>query len=166
MFAYEPEPLNFSCLTHNLEPFRDKVVANKVALSNETGIAAFYLNPEHTGNFSLSPDAVPTDHSKISVDARDVAVESAAWMEGGRRIFYKSDTEGFDEVVASRIKREVWPHIFAGIIEILSVKKPSFDETTFRAFLDTVPNKVFLGNPKQIPETPASTADVLSHQAQ
>jgi FkbM family methyltransferase len=163
VFAYEPEPRNFACLVHNLEPFRKKVKAIEAALSDKAGRLEFYLNPENVGNFSFNLNAMPANHSKIEVLTRDTAIECAAWMDGGRRIFYKSDTEGFDEIVAARIRPEVWPQVFAGIMEVLRVRKPQFDTAVLASVLDNFPNKIFLANADtKVSEERVTTAEVMS----
>jgi FkbM family methyltransferase len=164
VFAYEPEPNNFGCLVHNLEPFRERVVAIQAAISNNSGNMEFYLDPTNSGNFSLAVDAMPPSYTKMIVETKNVALESTAWLEGKQRIFYKSDTEGFDELVASAIRPEVWSRVFAGMIEIWNIKKPPYDQALFASILDRFPNKVFLANADtRVSELRVSTADVLNY---
>jgi FkbM family methyltransferase len=164
VFAYEPEPANFGCMVHNLEPFRERVIAIQAAVSNSSGKMEFYLDPTNSGNFSLAVDAMPPNYTKMLVETRNVAVECAAWINDKQRIFYKSDTEGFDELVASTIRPEVWSHVFAGMIEIWNIKKPPYDQALFASFLDRFSNKVFLANAdNRVSELPVSTADVINY---
>jgi len=164
VFAYEPEPHNFECLTHNLAPFGNKVTPVKVAVSDTSGKMEFYLDPTNSGNFSLAVDAMPPRFTKTTVETRDVAVECAAWREPKCRIFYKSDTEGLDELVASSIRPDVWQHIFAGMIEIWNIKKPAYDRTVFASILDRFSNKIFLANAdNRVLETRVSTTDVINY---
>jgi FkbM family methyltransferase len=164
VFAYEPEPQNFACLVHNLEPFCGKVTAFEAALSNKAGKMEFYLDPINSGNFSLTPDAMPQKYFKTIVETKDVAIECVTWTNGERRIFYKSDTEGFDELIATTIRADVWSHIFAGFIEIWRIKKPPFDTEVLASILDSFPNKIFLPNADtNVSEMPVSTTDVLNY---
>jgi FkbM family methyltransferase len=164
VFSYEPEPANFACMAHNLKPFADRVTMIEAAVSNRAGEMEFYLDPTNNGNFSLAVDAMPPNFSKITVEVRDIATESAAW--GGERIFYKSDTEGLDEQVAAAIPPEVWQRVFAGIMEIWPIKKPAVDTASFAAVLDRFPNKAFLANADtKVSEAPVTTADVLKYMA-
>ena len=164
VFAYEPEPQNFSCLVHNLRPFDVKVAAVEAALSNKAGKLEFYLDPTNNGNFSLNPDAMPPQYATTSVETKDVSMECAAWMERGHRIFYKSDTEGFDEFIATAIRPEFWPRVFAGIMELWRIKKPQFDTEAFAAICDCFPNKIFLANADmRVAETSVTTADVVDY---
>jgi FkbM family methyltransferase len=162
--SYEPEPANFACMVHNLAPFGDRVATIEAAVSNRAGQMDFYLDPTNNGNFSLAVDAMPPNFSKITVEVKDVATESAAW--GGERIFYKSDTEGLDEQVAAGIPPQVWQRVFAGIMEIWPIKKPAVDTALFAAILDHFPNKAFLANADtKVSETAVTTADVLKYMA-
>jgi len=164
VFAYEPEPQNFECMIHNLEPFHERVRAIQAAVSNTSGNMEFYIDPTNTGNFSLAVDAMPPSYTKIIVDARDIAVECLAWIEGNHRIFYKSDTEGFDELIATAIRSEVWENVFAGMIEIWNIKKPAFDKAVFASVLDRFPNKILLANADtRVSETRVSTTDVVNY---
>jgi FkbM family methyltransferase len=164
VFAYEPEPQNFGCMIHNLEPFRERVITVQAAVSNSSGKMEFYLDPTNSGNFSLAVDAMPPTYAKTIVETKDVAVECTAWMDQKQRIFYKSDTEGFDELVAAAIRPEVWSRVFAGMIEIWNIKKPPYDQASFASFIDRFPNKVFLANAdNRMLELRVSTADVLNY---
>ncbi len=164
VFAYEPEPHNFECLVHNLEPFRDRVISMQAAVSNSSGNMEFYLDSTNSGNFSLAVDAMPPTYTKMIVDTKDVADECAAWVEGKQRVFYKSDTEGFDEIVASAIRPEAWSQVFAGMIEIWNIKKPPYDQALFASVLDRFPNKVFLANADtRVSELRVSTTDVINY---
>ena len=161
-FAYEPEPQNFGCLTFNLLPFQDKVHAIRAALGNVAGTQDFYLDPTNSGNFSLNRAAMPARHAATRVETKDVGAECAAWLESDRRIFYKSDTQGFDELIATTIRPEVWPRVAGGIMEVWRIEKPHFDQQRLAQILDQFPNKIFLANADlNVTETPVSTADVL-----
>ena len=163
-FAYEPEAQNFACLVHNLEPFGGKVKAIQAALSNKPGKMQFYLDPINNGNFSLNPAAMPAEHIRTSVEVKDVGAECADWMERGRRVFYKSDTQGFDEVIATAIRAELWLRVFAGIMEVWQIDKPSFNTEVLAAILDRFPNKVFLANADlALTEVRVTTDDVLTY---
>ncbi len=162
--SYEPESANFACMVHNLSPFGDRVTMIEAAVSNRAGQMEFYLDPTNNGNFSLAVDAMPPNFSKITVEVRDVATESAAW--DSERIFYKSDTEGLDEQVAAAIPPDIWQRVFAGIVEIWPIKKPAVDTASFAAILDRFPNKAFLANADtKVSEMAVTTADVLKYMA-
>ena len=165
VFAYEPERENFACLLHNLAPFREKTKLIEAALSNSAGEAAFYLDPTNSGNYSLAVGAMPPGYTKVIVKTLNAADECSTWLQGANRIFYKSDTEGLDEWVATLLRPEFWPRVVAGIIELFNIEnKPSLDFGGFSSMLNQFPNKVFLANPNtKVPEIPVTTADVLNY---
>jgi FkbM family methyltransferase len=168
VFAYEPEPENFGCLMHNLAPFGPRISMIMAAVSDAAGDADFYIDPTNAGNFSLAQGAMPpTPFNKIIVETRNVALESQLWAEEGNRIFYKSDTEGLDELVAASVPFEIWQqHVFAGLLEVWNIKKPSYDQKKFAAILNLFPNKTFLANAdNKVAESSVTTADVLSYIA-
>jgi hypothetical protein len=151
-------------LIHNLQPFRGRITAVNAALSNKVEKMQFFLDPTNNGNFSLNRAAMPSRYFETSVETKNVAVECAAWLDRGRRIFYKSDTQGFDELIATTVRPELWPRIFAGIMEIWCIEKPPFDTEALAAILDNFPNKIFLGNDVAgVSEIPVSTAGVLDY---
>ena len=162
VFAYEPEPQNYGCLVFNLSPFQDKVHAIRAALGDVAGTGDFYLDPTNSGNFSLNRAAMPLQHAATRVETRDVAAECQSWLSSERRIFYKSDTQGYDELIATTIRPEVWPRVAAGIMEVWRIEKPRFDVHRLAQILDQFPNKIFLANADlNVAEMPVSTADVL-----
>jgi hypothetical protein len=97
----------------------------------------------------------------------NVTEEAAKWLNAGNRILYKSDTEGFDEWIATLIPMAVWEKTFSGLMELWRIPgKPNLDIAAFTAILDGFSNKVFLGNPDmQTKEERCNTADVLDYIA-
>ena len=164
VFAYEPESKNFACMVHNLAPFGDKIHATKAALSISTGRKEFYLDPTNAGNFSLNRAAMPPAYWVTMIKTQDVASECKSWMARNRRVFYKSDTEALDEIIAAAILPEFWSQVFAGVMELWRINKPPFDKARFAAMLDNFPNKIFLANSDlNVSEVAVSTGDVLDY---
>jgi FkbM family methyltransferase len=156
LFAYEPEPENFSCLSHNLSFHADLHLSN-VALAAESGEADLFVSERNAGNNSLVSDAMESgelDHAR-RVPTVAVPVEASRWLETGLPLLYKSDTQGMDEVILASVPTTVWEHVFAGIIEVWRVDKPKVSQDVVRAVLDRFPYKAFLNNPDQILSTDA-----------
>ena len=158
-FAYEPAPANFACLAHNLRAFAATCEAVQAALAPAAGTLTFYLDPDNCGNYSLSAHAMPARYTTTEVQALAAAAESRRWAEGGRPIFYKSDVQGFDEVIAAALEPAFWDQVVGGIFELSRVEKPPHDGDRFAAVLDAFPHKAFLS----APQTPRSTAEVLAY---
>jgi FkbM family methyltransferase len=165
VYAYEPERENFACLSHNLAPFDREKSMIEAAISDSSGEAEFYLDPTNSGNYSLAVSAMPPSYTKVLVRTLNASTECLAWLEGQNRIFYKSDTEGLDEWVATLIRPEFWPRVFAGMIELWNIaKKPSLDSEAFSFMLDSFPNKVFLANADtKVSEVSVNTADIFNY---
>ena len=165
VYAYEPERENFACLSHNLAPFDGEKSMIEAAISDRSSEAEFYLDPTNSGNYSLAVSAMPPSYTKVLVRTLNASTECLAWLEGQNRIFYKSDTEGLDEWVATLIRPEFWPRVFAGMIELWNIaKKPSLDSEAFSFMLDSFPNKVFLANADtKVSEVSVNTADIFNY---
>jgi FkbM family methyltransferase len=165
VFCYEPEHENFDCLSHNLAPFADKVEMIEAAVTKSRGEAEFYLDGYNSGNFSLALSAMPKRHKKTIVKTVNVADECTAWLGGGSRIFYKSDTEGFDEWIATLIAPAVWARTVAGIMELWRIPgRPSLDVVAFSSILNSFPHKIFLGNADTgSRESSVTTTEVLDY---
>ena len=161
-FAYEPHPGNFRCLQHNLSQFPN-VRLNNYGLAPQGGTLKFYLDPDNCGNYSLNAAAMPAarECATISVSIRSVAEEEQAWIETGLPIFYKSDTQGHDEVIASAISPVFWDQVFGGMLELWRIEKPSWSSAAMASLLDRFPNKRFIKSPK----APITTNDILAYLA-
>jgi len=164
-YAYEPERENFACLSHNLAPFDCEKIMMEAAVSDSSGEAEFYLDPNNSGNYSLAASAMPPSFTKVTVKTLNATSECATWVEGQNRIFYKSDTEGLDEWVVTLIRPEFWSRVFAGMIELWNIaKKRSINSAALSFMLDSFPNKVFLANADtKVSEAPVSTADIFNY---
>ncbi|OYQ33663.1 hypothetical protein CHU95_14965 [Niveispirillum lacus] len=159
-FAYEPEPENFACLLHNLACF-DMVVPEMVGLAETDGVFRLFLDLQNCGNNSLVSDDLAGAQNKGATEVRviNAAVEARRWQEPGLPIFYKSDTQGYDEKIITLLPDEIWDQVIGGVIEIENIDKPAFEMEKFISFLDRYENKVILDRP----ETIVSTSDVLGY---
>jgi FkbM family methyltransferase len=163
LFAYEPEQMNFNCLTHNLRELGPAETI-RAAICDTAGEADFFIDPTNAGNFSLSVGAMPpSGHRVVRVPTLSASAESARWLESGRRLFYKSDTEGLDQWITTLIPLDVWRQCVGGVIELWNIpKRPDLNRDAFAAILDIFPNKIFLANADvRVPETPVTTGSVI-----
>lgn len=160
-WAYEPDPDNFERLRHNLAPFGNAVLAIRAALAERPGELALYLDPDNAGNYSLTRAAMPAVHLETRVQALAAAGEAARWMAAGARLFYKSDTQGLDEVIVGALPAELWEQVAGGILELWRIAKPAPAPEAFVRMLDRFPDKAFLSRPRDR----VSTAEVLAYLA-
>jgi FkbM family methyltransferase len=158
LYAYEPNPTNYRHLCFNLSCFGN-ISLNNFALAGAGGDMEFYLDPRNAGNYSLNQAAMPSDFTITRVAAVSAATEAERWAAEGQPIFYKSDTQGFDESIATHISYEIWDQIYAGFFELWRIKKPADVKwEKFRAILDRFPFKTFTNDGEIV-----STAEVMEY---
>ena len=154
--VYEPHPVNFDLLSFNLAPF-ERIEYVNAALSDIEGQLEFFLDPENCGNYSLNKAAMPAEYSSTVVKVKSAFDESRRWLAESNLIFYKSDTQGFDELIATQFDMPFWKSVAGGILELWQIDKPAYDAAKLEEILDSFPNKVLL----YAPSVRLSTADVL-----
>lgn len=160
-FLYEPHPDNYRFLRCNLDIFGPLVISQNVALAEQAGSLELHIDNQNCGNFSLNPNAVQDNArgQSVQIEALDIRAESARWMAEGPMIFYKSDTQGYDEMLATQLEPRFWEEVVGGIMEIWRIKKPAFSIPRFREILDGFPHKAFLDNPEHI----LTTEEILAY---
>jgi FkbM family methyltransferase len=142
-FLFEPHPYNFSLLEKNMKDWSvDKILINK-GLSDDSGSLEFYEDPANCGNYSLNVSAMPDSYNTIRVDVISASEFEPDLLERNLPIFYKSDTQGFDEKIATGFSFEFWDRVDSAVLELWRIKKPIFDWDKFKAILEVFPNKVF-----------------------
>ncbi|WP_416573656.1 FkbM family methyltransferase [Niveispirillum sp. KHB5.9] len=168
LYAYEPEPENFSCLMHNLGFFKN-FTAQMVGLADHEGSTTLHIDLSNCGNNSLVSDDLAGAWSKSAMEVRilDIVTESRRWLRHGLPIFYKSDTQGYDEFLASLLPDDVRAALIGGIIEIEQTEKPPFDIARFRSFLDSFEYKAILHpDATEDPISTEQTLDLLNSTAE
>ena len=141
----EPDSRNFEAMQANLAPFTDlDLKLFPFALAGVSGQATLFRDHDNIGNFSLNPDAMRNrqfDQAEIPVvDAQDWARQHLARSE---RIILKTDTQGMDETIATRIPLDVWRRVMFACIEIWRIEKPAFDQRLFREIVESFPFRSF-----------------------
>ena len=74
-----------------------------------------------------------------------------------QRLIWKSDTQGYDELIISLTPMDIWNRLDAAIVELWRIRKPAFDRAAFVTRLDNFANKS-IGL-----STPCTTADILAY---
>lgn len=137
----EPDPGNFRALAFNLAGF-PQVRAYNVALGASDGEARFFRDRENSGNYSLNTDAMrarPHHETTVTVVAADRWLRET--VPAGTPIVWKSDTQGYDEVIICQTPPEVWSRVHCAVIELWRIRKPSFDIDLLSARIDRFANK-------------------------
>ena len=159
VFCYEPDSDNFGYLTRNLQAFNN-VNKHNYGLGSCDGALEFFRDWSNSGNYSLNKAAMPRDDKfdNINVEVRAAKSVCVDWLSLDLPIFYKSDTQGHDEIIATAADPKIWPSVFAGIFELWRIAKPEYSVEAFRAILDQFPNKMFLQEPGRM----LTTDDVIN----
>lgn len=151
-FAYEPDPTNFAALEFNLSRFGN-VIKRPVGLAAVPGKMPFFIDPDNSGNYSLNSAAMAGAHSVREVECVDIRAESARWTESGRPVFFKSDTQGYDETLVTALDESFWTNVSGGIIEVWRIAKPAYDREKLGRVLNVFPHKCFLNQPGHLLDT-------------
>ncbi|MEJ0018698.1 MAG: FkbM family methyltransferase [Acetobacteraceae bacterium] len=156
----EAEPGNFRALRYNVASLGDRVTTWNLALADADGETRFFRDAGNFGNYSLNEDAMRGQ----AFDT--VSVQRAAtgrWMRDNvrladdERLIWKSDTQGYDELIISLTPMELWQRIDVAVVELWRIRKPSFDQAEFARRMDDFPNRsIGVGNR-------SSTADILDY---
>lgn len=147
LYAYEPDPANFSLLCRNVLGIR-KARLNNFGLGNKTSKVKLFLDPDNSGNCSLNVNAMPQRFASTSVDIVRAGEEQDKWLAFDIPIIYKSDTQGFDEVIATSLNQGFWERVRGGIFELWRIPGKDYEADSFARILDSFPNKVFDKNPQ------------------
>lgn len=145
LVCVEPESSNFEALQYNLRGvLGERAELWNVALSDHEGLMEFYRDLENIGNYSLNDDAMrdrPFDTVQVQ------CVDTRRWMvdhlppDPDVALIWKSDTQGYDELIVSLTPTSVIERVEIAIMELWRIRKPTFDVAAFRARIDSFPNK-------------------------
>ena len=150
-FCYEPSIDNYKLLVKNTK-FSEKIITINAALGGLSGKEKLYLDKTNCGNHSLFDDVI-LDQNKITPETvyiLSTKSESHKWIKSSLPIFWKSDTQGMDEIIATKVPLEVWKEfIFAGTIELFASEKKQINTEKFIKILDLFSYKAFDDKPKE-----------------
>lgn len=156
-FLYEPNLENFAYLQRNIEGWNTDLVLINAAISSHDGSMPLYEDPNNCGNYSLNISAMPEQFTISEVKVISAFNEQLKWLATSCPIFYKSDTQGYDETIAVSFSLDFWHHVHCASFELWRIDKPVFDQHKFSAILDSFPYKVFDSNH----EEPLHTEDIM-----
>lgn len=145
--CFEPHPGNFQMLERNLGhlPHCHGVQA---AVGNAAGQFTFYEDSHNAGIYSLSADSMRGREYRTSVVAciEATADNLLAPLTDEQRalpIVWKSDAQGFDEVIATALPDAFWSRVHCGVMEISRIDRPAFDRQRLGAILASYPIRQF-----------------------
>lgn len=143
VFAYEPDVYNFADAAYNLEPWKGgRLTLCRYGLGSNNGTVALYRDSTNCGNYSLNYYAMRDNFDTACVYLKDIRKEFDVWQSAP--IFWKSDVQGMDEILATLIDPGLWySSVFAAIIELWRIPKPNLNISRFREILDVFPKRAF-----------------------
>jgi len=117
----EPEIENFNILTKNLSPYKNVSFHNFALTDKKDKAKRIYLNKDNFGDYSL----LKKSNQKSSIIKTlnvNIFFRKIISKYKIKNIIYKSDTQGFDEIILLSLKEEFLNKINILIIEITNFK--------------------------------------------
>ncbi len=160
--CYEPHPLHFTVLARNLAHLQHCHLVQAAAAA-AAGQLSFYEDMHNSGNYSLNIDAMRGREYRTSivecVRAHDAEFLNRLSPETAQLpIIWKSDTQGFDEIIMTSLSDEFWSRVPVAVMEISRVKRPQFDALRLSNILELFPVRRFGNCPERL-----SVEDVLQY---
>ena len=141
--CFEPSPNNINHLELNVMGLEGAVV-KAFGLHTEDSTLKFYKDKINGGNYSFNESAVAgRPHSIIEVPTRritpELLCEGAPEVVADTRFLWKSDTQGFDEVLMCAMPLDFWERVDVVAFEGWRIPKPSYNTEIFSALLELFP---------------------------
>ncbi len=142
MICVEPEENNFKALKYNLHHLGSRVEFCNFALGSADEEQELFRDSANIGNYSLNPDAMrQRSFSSTVVEVRETSAWMHAMLKAEGALLWKSDTQGFDEVIVALTPFEIWQRIDVALIELWRIAKPEFDHDALRLRIGSFPNR-------------------------
>lgn len=133
----EPIPIHVQAIQYNLNELRKihNILIYEVALSDRDGIGQIYIQNNNRGNSSLLPEVVPKKKLvSIPITLLSTRIFAEECLANFENIVLKSDTQGMDAKILSRLPIPVWDSISRAVIEIWAID--SIEESEVDALLE------------------------------
>ena len=113
----EPEKENYNILLNNLDSVKNVYTYNYALTNQESGIKKMYLNKNNFGDFSLlkNSNKATTYINTLNASSFFNKIISKHKIN---KIIYKSDTQGFDEMIVLSLSKKILDKIDMMILEI------------------------------------------------
>ena len=161
--CFEPSPINIVFLRRNLNHLPQCVIV-QAALGEINGTLQFFQDASNIGNYSLNQDAMRgKSFSTTSVPCLKATTENL--LRGVPQelselpILWKSDTQGFDELIITTLPDSFWSHVHAGVMELWRISKPPVDYNRLASILDLFPIRRY----SDTPDKNVSAIDIIEY---
>lgn len=113
----EPEKENYNILLNNLDSFKNVHTYNFALTNQKSGIKKMYLDKNNFGNFSLLKNS---NKNTTYINALNASIFFNKIISKHKinKIIYKSDTQGFDEIIILSLSKKILDKIDIMILEI------------------------------------------------
>ncbi len=119
VLLFEPIPQHVAALRSNLSQISGKVTINQFALSDKDGTTIMYTEMANRGNSSTLKSVIPDgDFTSTQVRLVNTTPVFSALEDAYSRFVIKSDTQGMDAMILSRIPESIWKKTTAAVIEV------------------------------------------------
>ena len=160
IMCIEPHPENFAMLRFNLGHLLDRVDLFNIALGSANCEELLYCDTENFGNYSLAPDAMRNrSFRQVPIFVRETSEWMFQHVKEPDGVVWKSDVQGFDELIVAATPLEIWSRLEIAVMEIWRIRKPAFDRQALRDRLDAFPHRQ-LGDAMDI-----TTDEILDYAA-
>jgi FkbM family methyltransferase len=134
VFCFEPNPENVTTLRNNMQILSKSVKVNiqNFGLSDKDGVTRIFTEKTNRGNSSVFESVVP-ERGRTQSDIQ--LVDTKAYFEKNLTVYtsfiIKSDTQGMDAKILSRIPGLIWQNTICAEIEVWALQEiDSFDVDT------------------------------------
>lgn len=117
IFLFEPVPRHAFALSQNLKSLLN-IHLNEFALSDKNGEAEIFTDTLNHGNTSLFNSAVPFTEVKTQIRLVDTLEYCDNFLKIFESFVIKSDTQGMDALILSRIPNWIWQKCESAVIEV------------------------------------------------
>jgi FkbM family methyltransferase len=141
----EPSPDNFACLSQNLgsDP---RAQLHPYALGETTQRRTLYRDAFNHGNYSLLSAGVPQEHREESaIELVKVGEFFASTPLASHDLLWKSDTQGYDQLIVSLMPDDIWSRVRVAVMELCPARKPNYELPAMAAKLRRFRRLEFVG---------------------
>jgi FkbM family methyltransferase len=120
-FLIEPLPRHVHALRNNLEKMSKSKKINifEFALSDKNGCSEIYTERLNQGNSTILPNVVQSyDNSVTNIRLLDTKSFCDDYLSEFSDYVIKSDTQGMDALILSRIPIKIWKNVESAVIEV------------------------------------------------
>jgi FkbM family methyltransferase len=144
-YCFEPSADNFACLKFNLRNFADKLSAHNAGLGATNESLKIFKDVANAGNYSLRNEAMKsgafwTELVEILSTARFFEQERSTLSS--QSLIWKSDTQGYDQLIVSLVPFDIWEAVDVAILELSSANAADHDRSELARRIGVFPNKL------------------------